>query len=249
MRPARQGEVQAIAALFVAEFFFKGKPDQYDGSEVRALVQAQAADMRKRYFGSRYDAALLVVEDEDGDIVACGGVSVTPRDADGVFAFGVDAPTPTNGGSTAPVIANVAVASSARRRGYGKKIMAALEDQCREWQSPESWLLVELRNGKAQSLYRKLGYVSTKLVRAVAFELGSDGKVVGGEPRTLYMRKVLNPLLGLVLNRDPFTPTNLALGVVVAVAYASGMLEMLSTDDLYQWLVENIDINKIGSTD
>ena len=220
VRRARSGEVQQVAALFVAEFFFNGRSNEYDAAEVRALVNAQAQDMRKRYFGSRFDAALFVVEDEDGDVVACGGVSETPRDAKGVFAFALDAGVPAEGGSTAPVIANVAVSSSARRRGFGKQVMATLEGQCREWGAPESWLLVELRNGKAQALYRRLGYVSTKLVRADAFELNALGQVVGGSPRTLYMRKVLGPL-GLLLNRDPFTPASLALGLLVlAGSYA-----------------------------
>ena len=78
----------------MAEFFFNGRSNEYDAAEVRALVNAQAQDMRKRYFGSRFDAALFVVEDEDGDVVACGGVSETPRDAKGLLKSAIRSNNP-----------------------------------------------------------------------------------------------------------------------------------------------------------
>ena len=57
-----------------------------------------------------------------------------------------------------PYVASLAVASEARRRGVGRVLMGAAEEQVRQWGYRESALEVAVSNTDATSFYRRLGY-------------------------------------------------------------------------------------------
>ncbi|CAN0414262.1 unnamed protein product, partial [Laminaria digitata] len=57
-----------------------------------------------------------------------------------------------------PILANLAVARAARRKGLAKRLVKRCEDEAKEWGYDEVLLLVEENNQRAKKLYQKLGY-------------------------------------------------------------------------------------------
>ena len=160
---ARGGDYNAAAATFVKGFFFDGASDAENEAEFRSLTRAQTSDLKKRYDASGRDgSALLVIRDEDtGAVLACGGVEI--RAYVGAMDYDTVLKRERGGGGDVelnvverPVVANVATAPEARRRGYGKAIMRALEDVCAENGYDECVLVVDASNKRAQALYKKL---------------------------------------------------------------------------------------------
>ena len=68
--------------------------------------------------------------------------------------------------------------------------MRALEEECAELGFDECCLVVEARNRRAQSLYKKLGYKVIGASEAAALEV-VDGRAVETTTKTLIMRKSL----------------------------------------------------------
>lgn len=203
-RRARGGDYNAAAATFASSFFYDGKVDPRD-VEYKGLTRACASDMRKRYSARGGDGSALVVimdEENSSSCLACGGVEV--RKYVGANDYETMVKNGNAGGGVEdkiinrPIVANLATAREARRRGYGKAIMAELEEICAENGFDECCLVVEAGNRRAQSLYKKLGYrVIGGDSNAAALKV-IDGRSVETTTKTLVMRKSLtNPLENL----------------------------------------------------
>ena len=194
---ARGGDYNAAAETFVDSFFYDGEVDERD-VERRGLVRSCARDMKRRYGARVGDASALVVVMDANDskkCLACGGVEVRP------YVGAMDYETLVKSGKAGgiaeervrerPIVANVATAREARRRGCGKAVMRALEEECAELGFDECCLVVEARNRRAQSLYKKLGYKVIGSEREVAALEVVDGRAVETTTKTLIMRKSL----------------------------------------------------------
>jgi len=197
---ARGGDYNAAAATFVSSFFYDGEVDERD-VEYQGLVRSCASDMKRRYSARVGDASALVVVMDANDskkCLACGGIEV--RRYVGAMDYETMVKSGRGGGNVEerirerPIVANLATAREARRRGYGKAVMRALEEECAELGFDECCLVVEARNRRAQSLYKKLGYkVIGSERKAAALEV-VDGRAVETTTKTLIMRKSLtNP--------------------------------------------------------
>ena len=195
---ARGSDYAAAAATFVQGFFFDGARDAANEAEFRALTRAQTSDLKKRYDASGRDgSALLVIRDEDtGAVLACGGVEI--RAYVGAMDYDTVLKRERGGGGDVelnvverPVVANVATAPEARRRGYGKAIMRALEDVCAENGYDECVLVVDASNKRAQALYKKLGYKVIGSDKNAAALKVIDGRARETTTKTLVMRKSL----------------------------------------------------------
>jgi len=128
-----------------------------------ALSKEQIAEFRRRY-GKRIGvgnnnynsdvsdrrAELIICRDgKEGPIVGCAGIEVdrisTPN--------GRSVPIP------GPLMSNLAIAKSYRRKGLAEDLVRAVENVARkEWGYEEFYLYVEKQNVPAVRLYRKLGY-------------------------------------------------------------------------------------------
>lgn len=219
-RRARGGDYNAAAATFASSFFYDGKVDPRD-VEYKGLTRACGSDMRKRYSARGGDGSALVVimdEEDSSSCLACGGVEV--RKYVGANDYETMVKNGKAGGGVEekiinrPIVANLATAREARRRGYGKAIMAELEEICAENGFDECCLVVEAGNRRAQSLYKKLGYrVIGGDSNAAALKV-IDGRSVETTTKTLVMRKSLtNPLENL-----DFVSIGAAVALLVALS-------------------------------
>jgi len=155
---ARGGDYNAAAETFVDSFFYDGEVDERD-VERRGLVRSCARDMKRRYSARVGDASALVVVMDANDskkCLACGGVEVRPyvgaMDYETLVKLGKAGGIAEERVRERPIVANVATAREARRRGCGKAVMRALEEECAELGFDECCLVVEARNRRAQSL-------------------------------------------------------------------------------------------------
>jgi ribosomal protein S18 acetylase RimI-like enzyme len=196
---ARGGDYNAAAATFVKGFFFDGASDVENEAEFRSLTRAQTSDLKKRYDASGRDgSALLVIRDNgsgSSKILACGGVEVRS------YVGATDYETYVKQGRGGmdvelnvverPVVANLATAPEARRKGYGKAIMRALEEVCLENGYDECVLVVDASNKRAQALYKKLGYKVIGGDKKAAALKVVNGRARETTTKTLVMRKSL----------------------------------------------------------
>jgi len=215
MERARGGDYVGAARCFVEAFFLR-KGNQPTASELAYLNGAQKKDLLRRY-NQRGLGTMFVIKDERGDVVACVGAEVqTYKGTIPLRRAANDAPGEV---VDRPVIANLAVARVARRKGLAKALMRAIEEECKEWGFEEAVLVVEKNNREATSLYKKLGY------RGIGGEpdtpnlvVNADGKVVEGRVRTALMRKSLKEgAAGALENIDPVA----VVGVGAAAAAAA----------------------------
>jgi len=222
--PARGSDYAAAAATFVSSFFYDGDVDTSDG-EFRALVGACASDMRRRYGSTN---SLRVIVDDEG-CLACGGIEVRKY----VGAMDYESYVRSSKGGEdvearvveRPVVANLATARRARRKGYGKAIMRSLEELCAERGFDECVLVVEARNTRAQGFYKKLGYkVIGSESKAKALEVGPDGRSRETFLKTLVMRKSLTNSLE---NVDPVTIAAVLTLVFAAIQGSDALLDAL----------------------
>lgn len=98
-----------------------------------------------------------------------------------------------DGSITAPLMSNLAVSRSYRRKGLAEDLVRAAENIARkEWGYDECYLYVEKRNAPAVKLYRKLGYrVIWEDDSATTLLPTEDGKVVNGRTTIVCMKKSL----------------------------------------------------------
>ena len=113
------------------------------------LRQSQEAEFTRRYGGSR-TSEFFIIRNQQQEVIACAGVEID-RIRDGSMKGPVL--------DTAPLMSNLAVSRSYRRRGLAEDLVKAVETHCRDvWGYDECYLYVEERNRGAVKLYQKLGY-------------------------------------------------------------------------------------------
>ena len=204
MERARGQDYAGAAACFVDAFFLRrgGGGDRITKGELSYLQGAQKKDLVKRY-NQKSRGAMFVIKDEDtNEVVGCVGAEVQ-RFVGAVPARRAD----SDAGAAAadrPVVANLAVASSARRRGLAKALMRAIEEEAKSWGFDETVLVVEASNKQATSLYRKLGYrpIGTE-AGAPNLRVDENGKVVEAKVKAVTMRKSLKEgMAGTIENLD-----------------------------------------------
>ena len=217
MERARGGDFAGAATCFVDAFFLrKGNArDVVTASELAYLNGAQKKDLLRRY-NQRGLGTMFVIKNAGGKVVACVGAEVQ------TFVGAVPQRRAKEGASAEPkdraVVANLAVAEEARRRGLAKALMAAIEEEIQEWGFDEAVLVVEKSNRGAMSLYKKLGY------RGIGGEkdtpnlvIDENGKVREADVATTTMRKSLKGgLEGAIENVDPVAVIGIGAGVSIA---------------------------------
>ncbi|CAM9374793.1 unnamed protein product, partial [Hapterophycus canaliculatus] len=182
--------IPETAEFFVDNFW----EDEVAPSQKRSLVRELVTDYRRRYgslMGKRkLDSMLLVARGNQGQIVGCIAVevSVCMGERVGVKARGISANA--EGAELRPILANLAVARSERRKGLAKRLVKQCEETCKEWGYDEILLLVEENNTRARRLYTKLGYKM----------LFRDTKAKKILPDTYQIRDV--PCVNVCMRRD-----------------------------------------------
>ncbi|GMI11811.1 hypothetical protein TrRE_jg13131 [Triparma retinervis] len=146
----------------------KSESKSLSAAQRSSLERRQCAEFLKRYrfsdgsglnvfdsLGSPRQACSLVVateKREEGEVMGCAGVEVSniddssdkrSRRIDGV-----------------PVMSNLAVGRSFRRKGVAVKLVKRVEEIAgpKGWGYDEIFLLVETANNRALRLYKKMGY-------------------------------------------------------------------------------------------
>jgi ribosomal protein S18 acetylase RimI-like enzyme len=230
MERARGQDYVGAAECFVDAFFLRrnGGGDRITKSELAYLNGAQKKDLVKRY-NQRGLGTMFVIRDEASNkVVGCVGAEVQQfvgaRPARRVE--GGDGRTYANA-TDRPVVANLAVASSARRKGLAKALMRAIEEEAKAWGFEETVLIVEANNKQALSLYKKMGY------RAIGSEneapnlrVDENGRVVEAKVKAVTMRKSLKDgILGTIENVDVSAVIGGLLSLGVAGFVASRLAE------------------------
>ena len=192
MERARGQDYAGAAACFVDAFFLRrgGGGDRITKGELSYLLGAQKKDLVKRYNQKSRGALFVIKDEETNEVVGCVGAE-TQR----FVGFLPARRAASDAGVVAadrPVVANLAVASSARRKGLAKALMRAIEEEAKDWGFEETVLVVEASNKQATSLYRKLGYKAVGVESdAPNLRVDENGKVVEAKVKAVTMRKSL----------------------------------------------------------
>eukprot|EP00752_Nemacystus_decipiens_P005691 g5151.t1 len=150
--------IPETAEFFVDNFW----ENEVAPSQKRSLIRELVTDYRRRYgtlLGTRkLQSMLMVARGNKGQIIGCIAVevSVCMGERVGVKARGIS--PNAEGAELRPILANLAVARSERRKGLAKRLVKQCEEASREWGYGEMLLLVEENNNRARRLYSKLGY-------------------------------------------------------------------------------------------
>jgi len=127
---------------------------------------------------------LVLCLDGKGECIGCAGVEVDKiKKMDGY-----------DGSLTAPLMSNLAISRSYRRKGLAEDLVRATETIARkEWGYDECYLYVEKRNVPAVKLYAKLGYkVQWEDDGATTLLPTKDGRgVANGKTTIVCMKKTL----------------------------------------------------------
>ena len=126
-------------------------PEAFDSPGVRALAEAQQAGMLELYEGEADigparvgamfeppDGVFLVVRDDDGAAVACGGIARFDE--------------------TAAELKRMYVVPAARGRGLGRRVLVELEQAARDLGYARVVLETGDRQAEALGLYESAGY-------------------------------------------------------------------------------------------
>jgi ribosomal protein S18 acetylase RimI-like enzyme len=185
-----------VAADFFVDAFWTAKvgggASQLSERQAAQLRQSQQAEFTRRYGSPRRwsSAEFFMICNAEGEMMACAGVEVDRlRDSGGA----VDQP------AQAPVMSNLAVSRSYRRRGLAEDLVRAVEEHCRvQWGYDEVYLYVEERNRGAVRLYQKLGYKRTwKDTEATTLLPSRKGGLHQASTTLVCMRKQLRSGRGL----------------------------------------------------
>mmetsp|Transcript_59055 Transcript_59055/g.101715 ORF Transcript_59055/g.101715 Transcript_59055/m.101715 type:complete len:229 (-) Transcript_59055:245-931(-) len=180
-------EIKQVSKFFVRSFF--DRTSTGDDTAITVVEGDAFADWVKR-FGSRQNwdsniigrdtnQGVLLVAKEFGRVVGCASVATAPYSS-----LGSDGRSSRDGtaipnrvkSAPVPVIANLAVSPSARRRGIAARLVGACERKALEWDFQEISLAVDASNIKAQRLYQKLGYdLLWDQIKATKLVLGTGG--------------------------------------------------------------------------
>jgi ribosomal protein S18 acetylase RimI-like enzyme len=136
------------------------------------------------YAGKSLDkqAELVLCVDGKGECVGCAGVEVEKvKKMDGY-----------DGAVTAPLMSNLAISRSYRRKGLAEDLVKSAENIARrEWGYDECYLYVEKRNVPAIKLYKKLGYKTIWEDDTATLLPTKDGRVANGKTTIVCMKKKL----------------------------------------------------------
>ncbi|GAX26240.1 hypothetical protein FisN_16Lh068 [Fistulifera solaris] len=178
-------ELDDISQFFVDEFWTNkvgGGSRELTQRQRKQLLQSQTAEFNSRYCNRNPSSALLVGYSGD-TIVACAGVEVEkiPEDSlRGKIAC------------RAPLMSNLVVRRSFRKRGIAEQMVAAIENFTRDNDFQECYLYVEERNPAAVRLYQKLGYKPQwRDAEAKTLLPGSDGTLRQSDTVIICMKKDL----------------------------------------------------------
>jgi GNAT superfamily N-acetyltransferase len=146
--------LQDASDFFVDAFWTAktGGAAKLSDRQKQQLRQSQTAEFNQRYGGRRKatTAQLVLYRNTAGDVIGCAGVQV-----DKILDGSLNGPTACQ----APLMSNLAVSRSYRRRGLAEALVAAVEELVAdEWGYDVCYLYVEERNRAAVKLYNKLGY-------------------------------------------------------------------------------------------
>lgn len=187
-------ELDDISDFFVDAFWtgkVGGGTRDLTKSQRRQLLQSQTAEFNSRYCNRNPSSALLV--GYSGEIiVACAGVEVEKIPEESLKG---------RIRCRAPLMSNLVVSRSFRKRGIAEKMVVAIEDFTRDNGWNECYLYVEERNQAAVQLYKKLGYKSEwRDSDAKTLLPGSDGTLRQSDTVIICMKKDLtkrNSLFGI----------------------------------------------------
>lgn len=184
-------------------------PKEYTDVEQAVLASALRKNLVEKFTSrNRADSALLLAEDGAGEVVGACGIEVLALSASalepGVEPFGaLRSPT--------PLLSNLVVSRSARRRGIAKRLCRAAEEVARaEWGYDEVLIKVEQSNSRARSLYRGLGYRVVAVLRDSEKPKAGPGGVTFVPTTLLAMRKDLR-----------YPPADVVAAAVAAAAVAA----------------------------
>ena len=149
---SKRTDLQDASDFFVEAFWTAkvgGGSRELTTRQASTLGQSQLAEFSRRY-GGRRQAELFLVRNKQEEVIGCAGVEID-KIRDGSMKGPVL--------DTAPLMSNLAVSRSYRRRGLAEELVQAVEDHCKyTWGYNECYLYVEERNRGAVKLYQKLGY-------------------------------------------------------------------------------------------
>eukprot|EP00232_Nephroselmis_pyriformis_P021722 CAMPEP_0182869876 /NCGR_PEP_ID=MMETSP0034_2-20130328/10189_1 /TAXON_ID=156128 /ORGANISM="Nephroselmis pyriformis, Strain CCMP717" /LENGTH=304 /DNA_ID=CAMNT_0025002357 /DNA_START=79 /DNA_END=990 /DNA_ORIENTATION=- len=226
----RGGQLGEAASLLVEGLYLDGR-NELDAGQLRGLSRAQQKDLQARFSGrgGLEGCVLGLRDDATGAVAAAAAVGVVPfRGKDALLSLDDLSPAVARaeGVVLRPVVSNLVVSPAQRRRGLGKVLMAACEEEAAEWGYDEAWLLVESGNRKARSLYGKLGYRAVRTAKMDAVKV-IKGRVEEGVPvSNVYMRKSLRGgLAGAILNTDWFRIGAAGTAAAAAYYYRADVLE------------------------
>ena len=195
------------ASLLVADGILKPEGP----SDLAILSAALQRDMQERFTQrNRNENALILAENEEGEIVGVIGIDVQRlsnkalnEDRTGIQDQRL---------SERPLLSSLAVSPKYRRRGIAKKLCREAERTAKRWGYDEVLLKVEADNSRARSLYRSLGY------RVVDTDKQAERPVVKGGLRFVKTTQVA---MRKSLTFPPLDSVVSALAVAAAAAYAS----------------------------
>lgn len=127
-------------------------------AQAASLERQQIQEFRRRYTSPRNlsladkRSELLICTNSNNELMGCAGIEIDIIQKPSEATYGLD---PIKG----PLMSNLAVGRSFRRRGVAEELVQKAEDIARkEWGFDECYLYVEKRNVPAVKLYQKLGY-------------------------------------------------------------------------------------------
>ena len=170
----RSAQRQACAALCVDNFV-----DLPFGALQRPLAIADWEKQLASRQGLPNHEWLVASEDCDGEVVGCVECGLLP-------------PPPEKNVQTSPMmrpeepyLANLAVATSKRKRGVGTQLIAAVESRAAEWGYRRLLIKVDRGNFDARRLYDRLGY-------SLVYLQASRPDVRNRQTVSLYLAKELH---------------------------------------------------------
>ena len=196
-----------IASLLVADGILKAQGP----SDLAILAAALQRDMQERFTQrNRNENALILAENDEGDIVGVVGIDVQRLSYNALNEDRIGSSDQRL--SERPLLSSLSVSPKYRRRGIAKKLCREAERTAKQWGYNEVLLKVEADNSRARSLYRSLGY------RVVDTDKQAERPVVKGGLRFVKTTQVA---MRKSLTFPPFDSVVSALAVAAAVAYAS----------------------------
>jgi len=153
IKEATRKDLESVAQLCIDVFFppSTGNNNPVKQFQKRQLMEEQLRDLSSRCRKFDKNAMFKAIDMETGKIVGFVEVTLLPG-----YKYGMGEGMTTN--DYRPVLSNLAVDSSCRRKGVGQ----ALEDACckavRSWGYSEIVLQVEELNSSARKFYKTLGY-------------------------------------------------------------------------------------------